>query len=139
MTNSQSALQSIFLKNLPDGTPLPQNYVIQVQAELPSTGSGGFAIFFHTQVNPNPYNGYLFDIQPSGAWAGYSLDAGQETVLHSDQGIALSATSFTTIDVVVSGDQYMIFLTVTTMVAFKVTPIPVAPLASAWMAMPRSF
>jgi len=109
MTNSQSALQSIFLKNLPDGTPLPQNYVIQVQAELPSTGSGGFAIFFHTQVNPNPYNGYLFDIQPSGAWAGYSLDAGQETVLHSDQGIALSATSFTTIDVVVSGDQYMIF------------------------------
>jgi len=104
-------VEGVLLNTFPGSTPIPNNYVLEVQVKPASVSSGAFGIFFRMQTGANHQGGYSFIIQQSGSWNGSSIDdgTGQGRSLFGRQGIALNSTGFTTIDLVIQGDTFRLY------------------------------
>ncbi len=112
LTNSNAGqMENVLLTALPNGATIPNDYVLQFQVKPLSMANGTFSILFRMQTAANNHGGYLFTIQPSGSWVGYSMDntTGQQSSLFSSQGTSLSTSSLMTIDVVVQGSSFMLY------------------------------
>jgi hypothetical protein len=104
-------VEEVSLNNFPGSAPIPNDYVLEVQAKPVSTSSSTFGIFFRTQSGANHQGGFSFMIQPSGYWNGNSIDddTGQATSIFGQQGTALNTTDFTTIDIVIKGTTFQLY------------------------------
>ena len=104
-------VEGVLLNTFPGSTPIPNDYVLEVQVKTASASSGAFGIFFRMQTGANHQGGYSFIIQQSGSWNGSSIDdgTGQGRSLFGRQGTALNSTGFTTIDLVIQGDTFRLY------------------------------
>ncbi len=103
--------QGVYLKSLPGGAPVPNNYVLEVQVHVNQAASAAFGIFFRTQSAANQKGAFAFLVSTSGNWVGNIYDNGSGTPsdIYGRQGPALAASGFTTIDVVVDGDVFALY------------------------------
>jgi hypothetical protein len=111
VANTGGQAGGVFLKNLPGGSPIPNNYTIEVQIKEVTAGKGAFGIFFHTQSSTGHHGGLSLLIQSSGYWKGYTYDdtTGQSNLVFGRQGTALNVNGFTTIDITVHDGDFTIY------------------------------
>ncbi|HLI88022.1 MAG TPA: protein kinase [Ktedonobacteraceae bacterium] len=102
----------VFLHNLPDGGAIPNDYILQVQVQENASAQGPFGIFFRTQPGANHQGSFAFLVQPSGFWQGniYDDTTGQSTTLFQSQGTALKSGGFSTLDIVVQGNTFSLYI-----------------------------
>ncbi|HLX40896.1 MAG TPA: protein kinase, partial [Ktedonobacteraceae bacterium] len=96
-----SHLAGIFLNNLPDGSAIPDDYILQVQISQSAGSFGSYGVFFRNQ--PGSQQGtYSFMLDPSGFWKAYTYDnvTGAASTLYGHQA-TVKLNGYTTIDIVV--------------------------------------
>jgi serine/threonine protein kinase len=104
-------IAGVFLKGLPGGAPVPDNYVLEVHVHVSPSSQGAFGIFFRTQSGEKHQGAFSFLINPSGNWTGniYDNDTGKPSKLYGRQSPPLDAHGFTTIDIVVEGGSFSLY------------------------------
>lgn len=113
LTNTNTGqVETVSLNTLPENVSIPNDYVLQVQAQPVTAANGTFGVYFRTQSGANHQGSFSFIIQPSGFWNGNGIDdaSGQVTSIYGQQGPAISSTSFTTIDIVVQGSTFQLYI-----------------------------
>jgi serine/threonine protein kinase len=113
LTNKNTGqTEGVFLNSLPGNAPIPNDYVLEMQVKPLSASDKAFGVFFRTQSGANHQGGFSFLIQPSGYWNGYIIDdtTGQATSLYGTQEAALTSNGFTTIDIVVQGNTFKLYI-----------------------------
>lgn len=103
-------LAGLFLTKLPGGSPIPDDYVLQVQISQSASSVSPYGIFFRNQPGSQPGT-YSFMLDPSGYWKAYIYDnvTGAESTLYGHKA-TVQLNSFTTIDIVVHGNTFMFYL-----------------------------
>ena len=107
---SSNYLAGMFLSTLPDGTPIPTNYVLQVQIEQSTHSLSPYGVFFRNQ--PGSQQGtYSFMLDPSGYWKAYTYDnvTGAANTLYGHKA-DVQLNGFTTIDIVIQGNTFLFYL-----------------------------
>jgi serine/threonine protein kinase len=102
----------VFLHNLPGGGAIPNDYILQVQVQENASAQGPFGIFFRTQPGANHQGSFAFLVQPSGFWQGniYDDTTGQSSTLYQSQGTALNTGGFSTLDIIVQGNTFSLYI-----------------------------
>jgi serine/threonine protein kinase len=108
---SGGPIGGVFLNRLPAGALIPENYVLQVQVRESPSSQGAFGVFFRVQTGTAHKGAFSFIITASGHWTGniYADTTGQASQLYGRQGPALTASDFTTIDIVVQGSTFSLY------------------------------
>jgi serine/threonine protein kinase len=109
LVNRGGHVGGVFLQSLPGGEAIPNDYVLQVQVH--ESGSAG--VFFRKQPGANHQGAFSFLMQPSGYWSGniYDDTTGQSHLLYGGQGTTpLNAGGFSTLDIVVQGNQFSLYI-----------------------------
>ncbi len=110
INTTTSHLAGLYLNTLPDGSPIPTDYILHVQISQSANSYGSYGVFFRNQ--PGSQQGtYSFMLNPSGYWKAYSYDnvTGAASTLYG-QKATIQPNGFTTIDIVVSGNTFMFYL-----------------------------
>ncbi len=108
---SSSYLAGAFLDHLPNGSTLPNDYILQVQVKQSSTSQGNFGVFFRNQPGLTHQGAYTLLLSPNGWWETnvYGDSNGQKTLLHRQQA-TIQFNGLITIDVVVHGNTFTFYL-----------------------------
>ncbi len=108
-TGSQgNQLAGTFLNHLPGNQSIPATYVVQTQATLKSNSQGPFGIIFYNQSGQS--TSYAFIIDPStNTWTANYYHKGQTQLIHT-QALQTQIEGTVTIDVVVSGNNYYLYI-----------------------------
>lgn len=107
---TSSYLAGMYLNTLPNGSPVPNDYVLQVQINQSATSFGPYGVFFRNQ--PGTQQGtYSFMLDPSGYWKAYTYDnvTGAASTLYGHKA-TVPLNGFITIDIVVHGNTFMFYL-----------------------------
>src|SRR5579872_539833 len=107
---TSSYLAGMYLNTLPDGSPVPNNYVLQVQINQSATSLSPYGVFFRNQ--PGTQQGtYSFMLDPSGYWKAYTYDnvTGAASTLYGHKA-TVPLNGFITIDIVVHNSTFMFYL-----------------------------
>ncbi len=112
LTNTGSKgnqLAGTFLTRLPGNQAVPGTYVIQTEVTLKSDSQGPFGIAFYDQSGTQSTS-YAFLIDPSAnTWTANYYHKGQIQPLHT-QSLQTQIAGTATIDVVVSGNNYYLYI-----------------------------
>jgi hypothetical protein len=105
-----SHLAGILLNNLPNGSAIPNDYVLQVQISQSATSFGSYGVFFRNQSG-SQQGSYSFMLDPSGYWKAYTYDnlTGAGSTLYGQKAI-LQLNGFITIDIVVHSNTFTFYL-----------------------------
>ncbi len=101
----------VMLNSLAHGTPIPNDYILQMQVKAVSpSSSSAFGVYFRMQTGAGHHGAYSFMLQPSGAWTGNSIDdgTGQPSNLQSGAGYGIGS-GFITVDILVQGDTFKLY------------------------------
>ena len=107
---TSSYLAGMYLNTLPNGSPIPNDYVLQVQISHSATSFGSYGVFFRNQ--PGSQQGtYSFMLDPAGYWKAYTYDnvTGAANTLYGHKA-TVPLNGFTTIDIVIHGAAFMFYL-----------------------------
>ena len=107
---TSSYLAGMYLNALPNGSPIPNDYVLQVQISQSPTSFSSYGVFFRNQ--PGSQQGtYSFMLNPAGYCKVYTYDnvTGAENTLYGRKA-TVQLNGFITIDVVVHGNTFMFYL-----------------------------
>ena len=105
-----SHLAGVYLDTLPNGSPIPTDYILQVQISQSANSYGSYGVFFRNQ--PGRQQGtYSFMLDPSGYWKAYTYDnvTGAASTLYGRKATS-QLNGFTTIDIVVHGNTFSFYL-----------------------------
>lgn len=107
---ASSYLAGMYLNTLPNGSPIPNDYVLQVQISHSATSFGSYGVFFRNQPG-NQQGTYSFMLNPPSYWKAYTYDnvTGAANTLYGDKA-TVQLNGFTTIDIVVHGATFMFYL-----------------------------
>ncbi len=104
-----SQLAGTFLTHLPNNQATPGTYVVQTQVTLKSNSQGPFGIAFYDQSSTQSTS-YAFIIDPStNTWTANYYNKGQIKPMHI-QSLQTQVTGTVTINVVVSGNSYYLYI-----------------------------
>ena len=108
---SPSYLAGAFLDQLPNGSTLPNDYILQVQVNQSSTSQGNFGVFFRNQPGLTHQGAYSLLLSPNGWWETnvYDDTSGKRTLLHRQQA-TIQFNGLITIDAVVHGNTFTFYL-----------------------------
>ncbi len=108
---SSSYLAGTFLDRLPDGSTIPNDYILQVQVNESPTSHGSFGVFFRNQPGLTHQGAYSLLLSPNGWWETNVYDniSGKGTLLHRQQA-TIQFDGLITIDVVVHGNTFTFYL-----------------------------
>ncbi len=103
-------LAGMYLNRLPDGSPIPNNYVLQVQMSQSLTSLSSYGVFFRNQSG-SQQGTYSFILNPSGYCKVYTYDnvTGAANTLYGHKA-TVPLNGFTTIDIVVHGNTFLFYL-----------------------------
>jgi serine/threonine protein kinase len=114
--SSANLTTGTFLQQLPNNTPMPDDFTIQAQVAVGSNAQGTFGIYFRSQPN-NHQKSYLFLIdQASATWTFYYYDPTANTyeALNTNPVPTLLTSpvqdTTVTIDLQISGNSYNVFI-----------------------------
>lgn len=110
MNTTTSHLAGLYLNTLPNGSPIPTDYVLQIQINQSANSYGSYGVFFRNQ--PGSQQGtYSFMLDPSGYWKAYTYDnvTGAASTLYG-QKATIQLIGFTTIDIVIHGNTFTFYL-----------------------------
>jgi len=110
ITNTGSAAAGIILKTLAQGKPIPDNYVIQVQAIVNPASYSDFGVFFRYQAAAPPGT-YAFLVNAANLWKANVYESGTGSV-HTlfSSSVQGKVEGTITIDIVVQGDRSNFYL-----------------------------
>ena len=101
-------LAGTFLNHLPNNQSIPGTYVVQTQVTLKSNAQNPFGIVFYNQ--PGQSTNYAFIIDPStNTWTANYYNKGQTQLMHT-QALQTPISGTVTVDVVVSGNNYYLYI-----------------------------
>ncbi len=113
MHNSdQAMLAGTFLDKLPQGKTMPADYVLQVQVTVNAASTGNFGVFVRNQPGQQAQGTYSVLLAPPNTWKMYEYQNSSGAATALVQGIPTQATltGTFTIDVLVQGDTYTLFI-----------------------------
>jgi serine/threonine protein kinase len=114
---SSTYLAGVFLDKFPNGFGVPNDYVLQVQANESPTSYDGFGVFFRNQSGVIHQGTFSFLLYPQGKmypqdhWeaSDYNDTTGNKALLHADT-TTVRLGSTTTIDIVVHASTFMFYI-----------------------------
>lgn len=105
-------LAGLYLNTLPNTSSFPNNYVIQVQAQVSGNASGACGVFFRNQpslTNQGTYSFLLYPQQHRWEASAYDSLSGAQSLLYGSQ-TTIALQNLFTIDIVVSGDTFQFYV-----------------------------
>jgi serine/threonine protein kinase len=110
--NDQTILAGSFLEKLPPGKTMPSDYVLQVQITVNAGSNGDFGVFVRDQPGEKQQATYAILLAPPSTWRAYEYqnNAGSPRALVSGIPTQVQLTGTFTIDVLVQGDTYTLFI-----------------------------
>ena len=114
---SSTYLAGIFLDKFPNGFGIPNDYVLQVQANESPTSYDGFGVFFRNQsgvIHQGTFSFLLYpqsQSYPQDHWEAnvYNDTTGKKALLYADA-TTVRLGSTTTIDIVVHGSTFTFYI-----------------------------
>lgn len=105
-------LAGLYLNTLPNTSSFPNDYVIQVQAQVSGNAAGACGVFFRNQpglTNQGTYSFLLYPQQHRWEANAYDSLSGAQSLLYGSQ-TTIAVQGLITIDIVVSGDTFQFYV-----------------------------
>lgn len=110
ITNTGSAPAGIILKTLAQDKPIPDNYVIQVQAIVNPASYSDFGVFFRYQ-SAAPPGTYAFLVNAANSWKANIYESGTgNAITFVNLPIVGKVEGTITLDIVVQGDRFTFYV-----------------------------
>jgi serine/threonine protein kinase len=107
----QQHLAGMALNILPNGQPLPDNYILQVQVREGPPSHGAFGILFRNQAGSSNLGAYSFWLSPDNSWSArvYEAVTKKETQLYQHK-TTVQLHGVVTITIRVQGDNFNLYI-----------------------------